>query len=181
MELRAELRGTSNILQWAGNYNVGSDICIETLVPEVKERGSLTKCELIEVAKWKVRRERNTVWRVRTICPDVVERFTRGAFLSTDGSKSIRCLRRLDGVGRAVASAILHWFHEDRYPIWDINARWAVRLNECQHQYQNDDQRWQAYVDFCRAIADQYAVDMRTLDRALFEYGKANRPSSCES
>ena len=54
MELRAELLGKSNILHWAGKYNVDYDICIENLVPRVKKRGHLTKCELIKVAKWKV-------------------------------------------------------------------------------------------------------------------------------
>lgn len=87
----------------------------------------------------------------------------------------------LHGVRIPVGSAILHWFHECRYPILDINAKWSVQLNESQYrsQYKNKFERWKAYVEFCKAIADEYEVDMRTLDRVLLEYGKAKRPSSC--
>ena len=182
MELRAELLGKSNILFWAGKYDLGYDICIENLVCGVKGRGYLTKLELVELAEWKLpdrwQRGENEgkLGLVKSNSPDDVERFTRDAFLSTDDSDSIRCLRRLAGVSWAIGSAILHWFHKDRYPIWDINARWSVRLNECQQQYRNNYERWQAYVEFCRAIADEYKVDMRTLDRSLLRFGKKNRP-----
>ena len=175
MELRQELQDKSKIEEWSRCYDVDYDTCIENLVKDVKDRGYLKSSELIEVASWKVPKGRNTVWRVKKNSPNDVKRFTRAAFLSTDESDGIRCLRRLAGVGRAVASAILHWFHEDPYPIWDCHARWSVRLNECQHQYKNNDERWRAYVEFCRTIADEYEVDMRTLDRALLEYGKKNR------
>lgn len=172
MELREELRDTSKIQHWAGKYPVDCDICIENLVFEVKKRGYLTKCELIELAKWKVRKKRNTVWRVKTISPDDVKEFTRNAFLETDANNSIRCLRRLKGVDWAVGSAILHWFHKCRYPIWDIHARWSVQLPK--NKYYCGFKLWKAYVDFCRAKADKYKVCMRTLDRALITYGKNN-------
>ena len=116
---------------------------------------------------------------MKTNSPDDVKEITRKAFRETDYIKSIRYLRCLDGIGWAIGSAILHWFHEDRYPIWDRHARWAVRLNECQHQYKNNYERWQAYVEFCRFTANQYEVCMRTLDRALLQYGKDNNSRSC--
>ena len=140
-----------------------------------------SKIELVELADWKLperwKRGENEgkLGLVKTNSPDDVKEITRNAFLATNDRNSIRCLRSLTGVGWAVGSAILHWFHKDRYPIWDIYARWSVRLNECQHQYKNNYERWQAYVEFCRAIADRYEVDMRTLDRALLRYGKKNR------
>jgi len=179
MQLRQGLQGRSKILDWSRKYPVNEDICIENLVCGVQERENLTKCELIKVAKWKVEKGRNTVWRVKETIPDDVEEITGNAFQLTDHKESIRYLRCLDGVGRAVASAILHWFHECPYPIWDIYARWSVSLNECWDQYRNNDERWEAYVEFCRGIADRYEVDMRTLDRALFKYGEAKMPRTC--
>lgn len=181
MELRCGLQSTSKIERWANRYNVDSDTDIENLVPIVKKRGYLTHSELVELAcwklpdRWKRGPDEGKLGLVKANSPNDVQDITRSAFLSTDDRESIRCLRRLSGVGLAVASAILHWFHECRYPIWDIYARWSVRLNECQHQYKNDDERWQAYVDFCRVRSDEYGVSMRILDRALFEYGKNNR------
>ena len=46
MELREGLRDKSKINYWADKYDVGYDTRIENLVPEVKKRGYLTKCEL---------------------------------------------------------------------------------------------------------------------------------------
>ena len=184
MELRAELRSTSNILHWAGKYDVDYDICIENLVCGVKERGYLTKCELIKVAKWKVPKKRNTLGNVRKNHPNDVKEITRNAFLATvDDSICYLYNKRprrdvgLHGVRIPVGSAILHWFHECRYPIWDIYAIWSVQLDKS--QYRNDFERWKAYVEFCRDTADEYEVCMRTLDRALLKYGQAKRPSSC--
>lgn len=185
MELRAELRGRSNIQYWAGEYNVDYDTPIKNLVCGVKERGYLTKPELVELAcwklpeRWKRGEDEGKLGLVKANSCDDVKEITRKAFRETDSIKSIRCLGRLQGVGRAIGSAILHWFHEERYPIWDIYARWSVRLNECQHQYKNNDERWQTYVKYCKDIADEYEVCMRTLDRALLKYGQANRISSC--
>ena len=52
MKLRIELCGKSKIKCWANQYKVANDTCIETLVPEVKDREPrcLTKLELIEVS-----------------------------------------------------------------------------------------------------------------------------------
>ena len=174
MQLRAELRGRSKIQKWDRKYNVDYDICIENLVPEVKERGYLTKCELIEVAKWVKSRRLDLV---RTNSPDDVQEITRDASRATDDSNSIRYLRRLNGVNWITGSAILHWFHEDRYPIWDCYAIWSVQLDKS--QYRNNFERWKAYTLFCRDVAERYNVCMRTLDRALKKYGQAKMPSSC--
>ena len=185
MELRAELRGTSNIQYWAGKYDVDYDICIENLVPEVKERGYLTKCELIEVAKWKVPKKRNTLGNVIKNHPDKVREMTSSAFRATV-DESISYLYNhpqhymgLRGVRIPVGSAILHWFHEDRYPIWDRYAIWSVQLDK--RQYKNDFERWRAYTEFCRDVAATATVDMRLLDRALLKFGQAKMPRSCES
>ena len=181
MELRAELRSRSKILHWAGKYNVDYDICIENLVPEVQERRYLKKHELVKLAYWKLPdrwkrgKDEGKLGLVKKNSPDDVERFTRNAFLATDKWKSLCYLHHLCGVGPAIGSAILHWFHECRYPIWDINARWSVQVdkNYCSST------RWKAYVKFCKGIADEYEVCMRTLDRALFKCGEAKRASSC--
>ena len=181
MELRQELRSKSKIESWANKYNVANDTCIETLVPEVEQRGHLTKCELIEVSKWVLQntkggRRQRTLNYVETNSPDAVREITSDAFLLTDDSDCIRCLtrkldgRKLHGIGETIGSVILHWFHECRYPTWTPHARWAVQL--CQNSWSY--KRWQDYVNKYRDIADEYEVCMRTLDRAARECGKAN-------
>ena len=162
---------------WANKYNVANDTCIETLIPEIEQRGHLTKCELIEVSKWVLqntkgeRRQRTLDW-VKKNSPDNVERFTRNAFLLTNDGDSIRCLEQnLKGVGWAIASAILHWFHECPYPTWTPHAKWSVKLKPKQSFSSTG---WQNYVNYCRTKADKYEASMRTLDRAFRECGKAN-------
>ena len=175
MKLRIELCGKSKIEYWANKYNVANDTCIETLVPEVEKRGYLTKCELIEVTKWVLQntkggRRKRTLDYVDKNRPDNVEEFTRNAFLLTNDNDSIRCLARLVGVGWAIASTILHWFHEYPYPTWTPHAKWAVQIDEDTF----NSTRWQNYVNYCRTKAEKYEVPMRTLDRAFRACGKAN-------
>ena len=185
MELREELRDKSKIQHWAWSQCKVDDTPVKKLVPGVEERESryLTKTELVKLACWKLperwKRGKNEgkLGLVKTNRPDDVKEITRKAFRETDYIKSIRCLRCLDGIGWAIGSAILHWFHEDRYPIWDRHARWSVQLDKS--QYKNNFERWKAYVGFCRDTADEYNVSMRTLDRALLQYGKDNNSRSC--
>ena len=105
MELCEELRGRSKIEYWANKYNVANDTCIGNLVPEVEQRGHLTKCELIEVSKWVLQktgegRRQITLDLVETNSSDDVREMTHDAFLSTDDSDRIRCLKRnLNGIG----------------------------------------------------------------------------------
>ena len=183
MELREGLRDKSKINYWADKYDVGYDTRIENLVPEVKKRGYLTKCELIEVSKWKVKKKRNTFRNVIKNYPDDVKKKTCAAFrANVDDSMYHLCNQRRRGMGlRGVripmGSAILHWFHTDCYPIWDRYAIWSVQLDES--RYRNKFERWKAYTLFCREIAEEYEVCMRHLDRALMQYGKAKKPRNC--
>jgi hypothetical protein len=67
---------------------------------------------------------------------------------------------------------ILHFFHRDPYPIIDFRALWSVSL-PVPVQYGFD--FWWPYVQFCRDLSDRTGLDMRTLDRALWQYSKENQ------
>ena len=84
------------------------------------------------------------------------------------GLSHLQCLR---GVGPAVASAILHWFHEDPYPIWDRFARRVLGFNPDQYSLEFND--WKDYTSRFRGIMERRNVDKRTLDRALWVFGKS--------
>jgi hypothetical protein len=71
-----------------------------------------------------------------------------------------------------MASVILHFFHENPYPILDYRAIWSVGA-QVPKQYSFD--TWWPYVEFCRKLARQNGVDMRTLDQALWQYSKENQ------
>lgn len=75
----------------------------------------------------------------------------------------------LDGVSWPVASVLLHFGSCDRYPILDFRALWSLRI-KVPKQY--DFGFWWAYTLYCRSLADEHNVSMRTLDRALWQYSK---------
>ena len=77
----------------------------------------------------------------------------------------------LKGVGEPVASAILHFYDKDDYPILDKYALCTLGINHPKVKY--DALFWQEYVDFCREKAYDHGVSMRILDRALWKYSQS--------
>ena len=96
------------------------------------------------------------------------------AFAATEERSRIELLTLLDGVSWPTASVILHLFHQDRYPLLDFRALWSIGLDvPSQYSFAF----WWSYVEFCREVAQRNAIDMRTLDRALWQYSKENQKS----
>ena len=147
------------------------DNSVERIVDKVKERGYLTQSALIVLSDWKGNERKRG--DIKKNCGSYVEEITRLA-LSPDTGECDRMkhLCELHGVGGAVGSAILHWFHDDYYPIWDKHARFSVSLDKTRQPRQPKRGEWKAYVCFCRHLAINTGVDKRTLDRALWKYSK---------
>ena len=141
---------------------------VESVVDEVKGRGYLTKSDLIALSYWV--RNRST-YRIKRHSDDFIKERT-GFALSSDTAEPDRINRllELDGVKWVVASAILHWFHQDDYPIWSPPARNSVGIDKNSDAPKRGE--WEAYVKFCRKLAKENGVNMRTLDRALWKYSK---------
>ena len=161
-----------NIAYYAARYS-DDDTPIERIVTEVKKRGYLTKSDVLAVSEWNA--YQRIQYLIKENSDNYIEQITRAA-LHPDTPKydRINGLRRMQGVDWAMASAILHWFHEDPYPIWAKNVLETVIQFE-KSQYKNDFERWQAYVSFCRNVAAQKGVDIRTLDRALWQFSKSKK------
>ena len=159
----------SKIRYYADKYLVEEkdyDNPLESVVDAVKGSGHLTKIDLIELSHWA--RNRST-YRIESHTDDFIKEKT-GFALSSDTAEPDRINRllELDGVGWVVASAILHWFHQDDYPIWCPPTRNSVGIDNNSEAPKRGE--WEAYVKFCRKIAKKNGVDMRTLDRALWKY-----------
>lgn len=159
----------SKIQDWANQYGPQSmETQFEKLKPRVQKRGYLTKNELGTVARWKSPRragltERNDDNYIRDL--------TSCAFTAKSERTRVRVLTCLDGVALPTASTILHFFHKDRYPILDFRAVWSIGVENYNYSFSF----WWEYVSFCRDLADRNDVDMRTLDRALWQYSKQNQ------
>ena len=142
---------------------------LESIVDAVKGSGHLTKDDLTTLSHWA--RNRST-YRIESHTDDFIKEKT-GFALSLDTAEPDRINRllELDGVGWMVASAILHWFHQDDYPIWSPPARNSVGIDNNSGAPKRGE--WEAYVKLCRKLAKKNGVDMRTLDRALWKYSES--------
>lgn len=152
------------------DYRVSEADLLE-LKKTIFTKGHLTKQDLKTVAEWKARRSSNNVDKN----PEQYVEEIIGFALKTPSERArIESLTMLDGVGWPTASVILHMFHRDPYPIMDYRALWSVNL-DVPAQYKFD--FWRTYVRYCREIAEEANVDMRTLDKALWQYSKENQAS----
>lgn len=135
----------------------------------VLSKGFLSKELLSKVAKWKAPRSAGHVDKNKD---KYVKEITAFAFKARDERSRIETLTILDGVSWPTASVILHLFHKEKYPILDFRALWSVTMDvPTQYSFPF----WWPYVEFCRDIAKRNNVDMRTLDRALWQYSKENQ------
>ncbi len=123
----------------------------------------LEKNELELLVRWKS--PRNLTYISKNNNEITIVEKTQEAFKTTNVCDSIKILSDLKGVGYSIGSAILHLFHpENNYPIYDPHALRAVAKRP-------KDNVWESYVEFCRKLAEDNEVCMRTLDRALYRFG----------
>jgi len=159
------------IARWAGEYSYSRNESDLLLLREaVQQQGHLTKDQLALLAQWKSPR---SAGRVASNSEQYVQEITGFALHTQDERARIESLTLLDGVLWPTASVVLHLFHRDRYPILDYRAVWSVQATK--PQYYTFPFWWQ-YVEFCRRVADRTRTDVRTLDRALWQFSKANQP-----
>jgi hypothetical protein len=142
----------------------------ETTVLDLKgtvaKRGWLTKDDLRTVAQWKAPR---AAGHIEDNPEEYVKEITAFALAATTERARIEVLTNLDGVRWPTASVILHFFHKEPYPIMDFRALWSVSLDvPVQYSFAY----WWPYVESCRALSKETGLDMRTLDRALWQYSK---------
>jgi len=160
----------SEIQAWAKKYNYPQDeTSLISLRPAIQNAGFLTKKQLRLTARWKAPRSAGHIERNDE---EYVKEITSWSFSANEQRSRIEVLTLLDGVLWPSASVILHLFHKEPYPILDFRALWSVGLN-VPKQYSFS--FWWEYVEFCRTVAKRNSVDMRTLDRALWQYSKENQ------
>jgi hypothetical protein len=139
------------------------------LAETVVKRGWMTKDDLRIVAQWKAPR---SAGHVEDNSEEYVKEITAFALAAATERSRIEVLTNLDGVRWPTASVILHFFHKEPYPIMDFRALWSVSL-EMPAQYSFG--FWWPYVEFCRILSRDTGLNMRTLDRALWQYSKENQ------
>lgn len=157
--------------KWAAEYQYpGEPELMAGPVAAARRRGHLLFEEFLQIAEWKSQRPRK---RHRQNEPALVEEVTGIALdAHTSPRLSIEILTLLSGVSWPTASVILHFCHASPYPILDYRALWSLT---CPVPKAYDHRFWAEYVTFTRALAKRSRNDMRTLDRALWQYSKVNQ------
>lgn len=161
----------SELREYASRYSYPAEASVEALVPVVKERGYLLKSELQTVGEWKSARIRP---RLAKNSDGLVKETTRLALATGEPRLAAHILMALDGVALPVASTILHWFHSDPFPILDFRAVWSLGIPEPKSYSWSF---WEEYVTLTRALAKEWNTNMRTLDRALWQYSFERQPA----
>jgi len=152
---------------WASRYKYPGESVIEDEIGAyAKKNGHLTKEYLLRICQWKSPR---THKRCLANDEDFIRAVTSTAFSTASERLRIEVLTLLAGVGWPTASVILHFCSNERYPILDFRALWSLGV-EVPKAY--DFEFWWAYTEFCRWLADEAGVTMRTLDRALWQFSK---------
>lgn len=146
---------------------------------KIQEQVSLTEYHLYKVADWVLSvYGAGAVDRVRNNSETHIELTTRRAFTVTDDWEKLMTLTGLSGIRQTTASAILHLYDKEQYPILSGRALWSVE--EPKRDYYPD-WFWLQYIQFCRDIANRNSVSMRHLDRALwrFSFEQGTRDPGC--
>lgn len=137
-----------------------------------RERGYYTRRDALLVYRWKSRR---SAGRFAALGPGTVRATTARAFAAADEAVKIDTLTALPGVGLPVAAALLHFAFPDSYPLLDVRALESLGVNP-RSSYPSS--FWVEYLDFCRRLARELGVSLRTLDKALWQASKAGSKAS---
>ncbi len=137
---------------------------METIKPAVAERGFLRFDEFKDICEWKTERSKSRVDKNKAA---EVEEISRISLSCETERLRIGALCLLEGVSFPTASVILHFLHPDPYPILDFRALESLGVKKT-GGYSFD--FWLQYVEATRKLAKENQVDMRTLDRALWQW-----------
>lgn len=155
------------VAYWSTQYDYSEEAHLEHEVgPRVREQGYCTREEFMALCEWKSPRVRP---RCASNAADFVEAVTRTALSTPNERLRIEVLTLLTGVSWPTASVVLHWGHNEPYPILDFRALWSLGFDS-PPRYQFD--FWWNYTQHCRRLAEEAGVSMRVLDRALWAYSE---------
>lgn len=156
---------------WADRYEYPLEEYIaDCVAPRIKSSGYLTKKDFLAICDWKTARTRK---HVESNPEEFIQEVTKLAFSTPNERLRIEILTLLAGVSWPTASVILHFGHKEPYPILDFRALWSLGVVVEPNDYNFD--FWWQYTRYCRRVADENTVTVRTLDKALWQYSKENQ------
>ncbi len=154
------------VAHWASRFSDPDDSAIVREIAGARRRGYLKKADLVALARWKTPRSRK---RVAQNSEGFVNAVTATSLATPDERLRIEVLTLLAGVDWPTASVVLHFCHDDPYPVLDYRAVWSLGVEKAPSY---GFAFWWAYTLACRRLAARARCPMRTVDRALWQYAK---------
>jgi hypothetical protein len=158
----------SRIGELAARYRDYDDATVFAAGRRIAE-GNFGIAELRTIFEWKTRGRGRS--RLDKNTPEEVEDALRLALAARTERSAISVLKGLAGVDVPVASAIMTAIDPKRYTILDFRALFSLGVERTFTSVGF----YLSYLAACRRIAKSVRVDLRTLDRALWQYSKENQ------
>ena len=148
--------------------NGTDDRILEEIRPRVEQLGYIPYDDFLLICGWKTQRSKS---RVRKNSPEMVEEASAFALTAKEEKLRVETFTLLEGVGYPTASVFLHFLHPEPYPILDFRALETLGIKEPKAYRFSF---WWEYVQFTRGLAQRLNIDMRTLDRGLWQWSLEN-------
>jgi hypothetical protein len=145
-------------------------------LPDKFESGDWTQDDLKWIITWKVGRafEKPTLRHFLSNPDERISDAIETAVTARAVGDKVDALTSIKGVGVPVASAILLFIDPERFTVIDERAWGALREMEYIDRELSEDptiEEYVLYLGVCRSLANEYDVDLRMLDRALWALG----------
>lgn len=160
---------------YRGQYNASYDDRLEDL----RGKSCIDAKDLDQVADWKFSSWPQRLQRTRNLLDQNsardFENLTARAFRCNDELGALLLVQLLDGVGKALGSAILMANQPDRHSVIDVNAVRAIQalgyLRDCPTPTDQDRSlpNWERYLAAVRDVAARTGWMLRDVDRALYK------------
>jgi hypothetical protein len=173
------------IERWSGRYdrrtrgthNQIEEAAILAWLSKQGEPRFLNKEYFIRLGRWKTPRYQNT--RETNSEENIIE-VTLSAHNAKNDLAKLNILRRLKGVGIAVASTMLYYLQPDRFAIYDYHVRNSLKkAGKLSGTTKNSGtERWLKYTRTIRRLSRVYNKTLREVEKALYAYDKWGRVRS---
>lgn len=158
-----------NLEEIAARYEYQTDDILSEISKSAKEKNYLTKDEFLKICAWKTPRSKP---KCASNSKEYIEEITKIAFTTKSDQLRIEILTLLNGVGWPTASTILHFCHVKEFPIIDFRALFSLSI-EVPNKYEYS--FWNDYTLYCRKLGEDLNLNLRTIDRGLWQYSKENQ------
>ena len=158
------------IIDLSNRFEYQTDQSLYKISRSAKEKKYLTKQEFSEICAWKTPRSKP---RIASNQEEYIKEISKIALTTNSDQLRIEILTLLNGVGWPTASTILHFCHVEEFPILDFRALYSLGYDSIPKKYTF--QFWKKYTDYCRHLSKKLDLDLRTIDRGLWQYSKENQ------